>query len=444
MNSKSTISERLLRGGILATVGKILFTLATLAWNMLLTRVLNETEVGAFYLIASVVIFGELVVLGGLNQAVMRLIAANDISQHGIRSAIKGSAILVVFFALTGGLLYLWAIGPQLGQHIFHSQLIGELAGFTSAWFALRAIQTYIAFILRGFHRVGIAAFVDGATTAIFITLALGYLWVNPEQPGIHDVLTIVIGALACNVILALLLVQKNYRKTVKEKGISLMEPIRIGVPLSILAISSVGMNEVHIWVAGAFASHADVAIYGAASRLAKFVQMPLLIINGVIPSTIAQLYASNDKVRIEKVLQTVAAITALPSIIIAIIVFMASGEILSFVFGSSYSAGWDVLLILVLGQTLSVLVGSPGVLMAMSDRQTTLMIIGTSSGLVGIVVSLALVGEQGILGVAIGAATGKVLQNIVMWVYCLKVLGIKTHATPLALANIRNVLKKK
>jgi len=431
-----------MRGGIWATLGKIIFTLSTLAWNALLTRVLNETEVGAFYLIASIVVFGELVVLGGMNQAVMRLIATNGTANHGIRPAIRGTATLVALFTLTAAFLYLWFIGPQLGQEVFHSRLIGELTGFTAAWFALRAIQTYLAFILRGFHRVGIAAFVDGATTAIFITLALGYLWLQPDQPHIQEVLIIVIGALASTVVFTLYLIQKNYRKTTAESGLLFNEPIKIGTPLAILAISGVGINEVYIWIVGAFSSQADVAIYGAALRLAKFILLPLFIINGIIPSTIAQLSAMNEKAKIEKVLQTVASIAALPSILIAVITFLASEEILALVFGSAYSAGGNILAALVLGQTICVAVGTPGVLMAMTNHQTKSMFIGITAGLVGIGISLLLIETHGILGIAIGAAMGKTLHHITMWAYCLKVLGIKTHASPFVLLNIKQLLK--
>ncbi len=443
MTLKALITRRLKYGGLWASGGKILFTLGTLAWNILLTRILNEAEVGAFYLIASVVVFGELIILGGMNQAVMRLISTSSVSHENVRPVIKGTAFLVGLFALTGGLLYFWAIGPYIGQQVFHSRLVSELVGLTTAWFILRAIQTYLAFILRGFHRVGIAAFVDGASTAIFITLALGYLWFNPDHTGIRDVLFIVIGALVSTAVLALLLVKNSYRRSEQTIGLSLMEPIRIGLPLSILALSGIGINEAHLWIAGAFVSHVDVAIYGAASRLAKFIQMPLLIINGVIPSTIAQLSSVNDKPRIEKVLQAAALTAALPSLIIALIVFIASKEILGFVFGSTYATGSSVLMILIFGQTISVMVGSPGVFMAMTDRQTVLMFMGICAGLVGIGCSLLLVDRHGILGIALGTAMGKALYNISMWAYCLKALGIKTHASPLALANIREALKQ-
>jgi O-antigen/teichoic acid export membrane protein len=280
-------------------------------------------------------------------------------------------------------------------------------------------------------------------STAIFITVALGYLWIQPNLADIREVLISVIGALTLTVILAILLVQKNYRQTAQETGISLREPIRIGIPLFIIAISGVGINEAYIWIAGANANHVDVAIYGAALRIAKLVEMPLLIINGIIPSTIAQLSAMNDKALLERVLQMSAAIAALPSMVIAVIVFLAPGKVLELVFGMPYSAGWSVLVILTIGQTISVAAGSPGVLMAMVDRQTNLMFIGTCTGIVGIGISLLMAEAHGVVGIAIGAASGRSLHNFVTWLFCLKFLGIKTHAAPNALTNIGYNLKK-
>ena len=443
MEPPTKLSRRLLHGGIWATVGKVLFVLGTFTWNALLTRLLSEAEVGAFYLIASVVIFVELVVLGGLNQAIMRLIASHGNSTAGIRPFVRGTTLILIVFALTIGLLYIWIIGPLLGQYIFRSRLISELSAYTAAWFALRATQTYLASILRGFHRVGIAAFVDGAIAALFINLILGYIWIDSEQLDIREVLTIIIGALACSVVVALVIIRKSYRHTAPESGIFIYEPLRLGIPLSIIAIAGFSVTEAHIWIAGIFVSHAEVAIYGAAMRLMKVVQMPLLIINSVIPSTIAQLFAKKDNVKIQKVLQSAAAIATLPSLIFALIVLFASSEILGLVFGGNYSAGGTILLILVFGQTICVAVGSPGVLMAMSGRQTASMIIATTSGLIGIGTSLLLVEAQGILGVAIGTTAGKVLYNVVLWVYCLKKLRIKTHASPFSLAIVIHALKR-
>jgi O-antigen/teichoic acid export membrane protein len=186
-----------------------------------------------------------------------------------------------------------------------------------------------------------------------------------------------------------------------------------------------------------------DVAIFGAASRFGKFVSIPLIIVNGIMPSTISQLHALSDKNSIEKVLQTFALIAALVTTVSAIIILLYPEEILGLLFGDSYIAGRSILMVLVVGNTIGVFVGSPGVLLAMTDHQKMSMVIGVISGLLGIAISLLMVKEYGTLGVAIGISTGRVINNISIWLYCLFVLKVKSHASFKMIKYINKYLKK-
>jgi O-antigen/teichoic acid export membrane protein len=441
-NNNSKIYKRLKRGGIWATLGKIIFVISTLLWNALLTRIITKEEVGGFYLIASIVIIGELVVLGGMNQVVMRLISFNTSNKELIRPILKGTIALILMAAFVSALVYINIIGPYLGYKIFNSSIVGGLVELTAAWFVLRAIQTYLAFVLRGFHRISIAAFLDGATTSLLITLVFVFIWTKGYSIDITAIMLAVVGALVSTVVLTLLLLRKNYQAMPVVSGIQIKEPVRIGVPLSILSLTAIGFNEAHIWIIGAFADQVEVAIYGAASRLGKFVTIPLIIVNGIIPSSVSQLHALNDKKSIQKILQTFALITALITGFTAIVLFLYPKEMLALLFGESYAAGWGVLVALIVGHMIGVLVGSPGVLMAMTDHQNISMIIGIFSGLIGIAISMLLINTYGALGVAIGASVGIVIHNISMWLYCMFVIKVKTHASIAAFKNLRQVFK--
>ncbi len=424
------LSQRLRRGGIWALTGKAAFVVATLAWNALLTRLLTEQEVGAFYLITSIVLVGELLVLGGLNQAAMRLIAARKATEDTLAPLIRGSILLLGGFGLAFGVGYALWIGPWLGERVFHSPLIGELADLTALWFGLRAAQTFAAFLLRGFHRVGLAAFFDGTTTALLMALVLLSLYLRSTPVEVREVLLLLSGALVCSILLALAILRRQGDSTARTPGVRILEPLRIGLPLAALALTSVGANEAHIWIAGIFLAHADIAIYGAASRLGKFIQMPQLVLTGVIPSSIAELYALQRKRQIQEVLQVAATLSFIPTLFGAIVLCLAARGILGFVFGESYADGWFVLISLVGGHLFSSAMGFPGVLLAMTDHQNLLFKTGVISSVTGISVSLALVKAMGIDGVALGAASGKICQNFLMWHYCRTRVGIDTRAS--------------
>jgi O-antigen/teichoic acid export membrane protein len=214
MKHKNTIAQRLIKGGFWATIGKITFTLGTIAWNALLTRLLSESEVGGFYIIASIVIVGETIVLGGLNKVVMRMISAEGSESQSTRKVIRGTSVLLILSALVSCFLYVLYVAPALGTHIFKSEIIDELAWFTAIWFILKATQTFLASILRGFHRISIAAFIDGAFTSIFISLALVVLWLLPKSADIREILFVVIGGLTTTVTFTLFLIRKSYVTT--------------------------------------------------------------------------------------------------------------------------------------------------------------------------------------------------------------------------------------
>ncbi len=436
-----SLRRRLARGGALALAGKLAFILGTLAWNALLTRLLPPPEVGTFYLIASIALFGELIVLGGLNQAGMRLVASRNATGQSPRPAILGGALLLTLFAVAGGTLYATIIGPYIGHRGFQSPAIVTLSTLTAVWFALRAIQGYLAFLLRGFHRLGLAALLDGASTSLLFTGFLLWVGLSPAQAEIRELLLGMIGAVACTVVAALLVLRPSWSRSPHQPGLMLREPLRIGLPLAMLALASIGIGEVHVWIAGILLTPTELALYGAATRLAKLLQMPLQITNGVIGSSIAELSARGERKRMQAVLQTAAAASTLPTLLGAIVFGVFAQTVLGLVFGDDYTAGWPVLGLLAIGYLVSALLGSAGVLMTMSDRQNHLVLMALVSGALGVAISLWLAPQIGIAGIALGVTSGRIAQNLWMWHYCRRVIGIDTHAS---LGALRHALRSR
>ena len=78
MSNTRSISQRLISGGLWATMGKVVFALCTLALNALITRLLSPEEVGAYYLMLSIVSIGALIAQFGVHQAIIRVIAGGE------------------------------------------------------------------------------------------------------------------------------------------------------------------------------------------------------------------------------------------------------------------------------------------------------------------------------------------------------------------------------
>jgi O-antigen/teichoic acid export membrane protein len=86
------------------------------------------------------------------------------------------------------------------------------------------------------------------------------------------------------------------------------------------------------------------------------------------------------------------------------------------------------VLLLLSIGQIVSVWVGSCAITLAMTGHQSLLMVITLTCGVATVVAGLALVEGYGSEGVAVAAAGGLALQNLLLWLAARYATGIWTH----------------
>ncbi|MES9962301.1 MAG: oligosaccharide flippase family protein [Candidatus Sedimenticola sp. 20ELBAFRAG] len=430
MGENQFITKRLISGGLWTTLNQVVFAVLTLLVNALVTRLLTQEEVGAYFLITSITVFGHLVILLGTNKSVIKLVASGTVAEEGkgVRPAIKGTAVLVAVMGILVVSVYQAGIGEWLGNHVFNSRIIGELSLLTGLLMFLRASQLYLSSTLLGFHKMGLASLINQTLTVFLVVGVLGYISLTGVDSEIDDVLLVVLAGHLLTVFTAIYLLSSPYRASRKDTGVEIQGALDVGLPLSILAISITGIQEAHVWILGAFTNETQVAIYGIAFRLSKFVLFPLIVVNSVISSTVAQLWAQGEEKRLERILRAGTTMQVIPSVVIVLVLVIGGEEILGWLFGTPYAAGTTALLVIIAGQLVSSIVGSPGVLIAMSGNQRVSMVFGITSGVMGIIISMLGVGSYGSVGVAAGVASGVVINNLLSWAYCWKVIGIRTH----------------
>lgn len=417
-------------GGLWATTGKLVTAVSALALNALLTRLMPPDQVGAYFLIASIVAVGILFAQFGTQQAIVKLLGARGAEPDGgaSRRAVRTGFVVVVAGICVVALLYVVFIGDWLGRAVFDSAHVAGLALLTAAWIALRSLQTFVAQVFRGFHRIGYASFFEGATTGVVLALALAFIWLIRGALSLEGVLLVTLAALLVTMVSGFYHLHRICAPMRPAPGLDIAGLLGVGLPLFVASIALQGAEEMHVWILGAGASEEEVAIYGAAFRLAKFVVVPLLVVNSVIPPMVAQLFAQGDTNGLERVLRLTATVASIPSIVIVAVLGLWGGPVLGVLFGEYYAQGATVLLVLLLAQTVNALTGSPGVLLSMSGHQAVVMRFALLSGVLGVATSAVLVRPLGGLGAAFGVAVGMVLHNVIMWMYCRRSLGIRTH----------------
>lgn len=426
------LGKRLLSGGAWVAGARTVTAVCGMLVSILLARMLEPQMLGVYFIVASIGVTGAMLAQFGTHQSVVRLTAGH--LAKGESSELRRSLRAVATVALIGSVVvaggYVVGAGELLAAHVFESPALLATIWLAAGWIVLRQAQVLISQAFRGFHDLRQAAILSGSLTQLLLVSMLAVLWRAEYPIELSGALTTTLVAYGITVVYGGWWLQRRYwRHLEAAKGLALRPVAKLSAPLFVSSASFMVLGEMHLWVLGAQGEPEQVALYGAAYRLMQLVLIPLSLVNNVIPPTVAQLYTQGRHERLEQVMRASASLAALPALMVLVLLILFAEPVLVALYGEYFGAAAILLAILAVGQGINVLTGSPGVLMAMSDQQQILMRVSLGGGVIGLLLSLTLVGPFGAAGVACGYASGLVLQNVAMALYCRARLGVNTFA---------------
>jgi O-antigen/teichoic acid export membrane protein len=218
-------------------------------------------------------------------------------------------------------------------------------------------------------------------------------------------------------------------------------EVLHVSWPLLVTNLTLFGLIQADVWILGVFRGQEEVAIYGAASRLASLIFLITSVLYAVLPPIVAVKYARNEKESLESLLQgsaTVATLFASP-ILLTFAVF--SGSVLGLVYGSYYESGRWVLAVLSVGLFVNVATGIRGYVLMMAGDERAQLLIAVAGGVANVVLCSLGAIYLGMLGVALGAMVSMIGQCTTELLVVYHRLGIRTHAYLRPVKNIRRLI---
>jgi O-antigen/teichoic acid export membrane protein len=438
-SSVELIRRRLLSGGTWALSGRVALVFTGLATNALLARLLTPAELGAYFLAFSMV--GILASLGalGLKHAVVRFVAESvGLRQYErARRSIKIALVYGSLGAVAVSLTYLF-FGGRLASSLFNSPALAAVAGVTSGWILISALQALLVETFRGFHDIRITITLggvadgNGVLTGGVLSLSLLVLFLFRGEAGLAVVMLLGIVSGGVSTLLAALLLRRrvvSLPQSSSDEKLWVGEMMNVAVPLMVTNLSIFALGQASIWVVGALLGPQEVALYGAAFRLMRYVAVPLQIANMVAPPLIAELYAQGRIEQLQRTVRAVATTAAIPAILPLAAFILFGGPIMGLIFGGYYREASVPLALLSLGQIVSVWAGSCEQALMMTGHQTTMMAIVVITGLFMVLGGIWAAQHYGIAGVAGVVAGGLVLRNIVTLLIVRRKVGVWTHA---------------
>lgn len=434
-SSQQTIRARLKSGGVWALLGKLVATALAFLGSALLTRMLPAADVGAYFFILNLVVVLVAVAQFGLPHATVRLMAETGLvhappALGGLLCTILGLALLAC--ALT-------AAGFFVVVHF----LAGRVAGFDAvlghwgtvvAWVTAAVISSVLAEGFRGLHDIRAAAVFGAILPALLSYLLLLGVWFAGWRVGLDDTLDIALGAVSLGLAVTLGVAAARFGLLARRREIgpvALAHVVGTALPIWGVNVLSFSLSQLDVVILGMFRDGAEVAVYGAVTRLVALVTLPLVVVNLTISPLIAELHVQGRAQELQSLLRRSATLAGVPSVLVLAAFVLGGGRLLGLVYGSAYVGGASLLVVLSLGQIVNAWTGSCGTSMLMTGHQKPMLAIMTACGGATLLACLLLAPGFGALGIAVAIATGIALQNLAMMLVLKARVGIWTCIDP-------------
>lgn len=454
MQPTGGMRRRMIGGGLWVILNRVLVALTQVLSLAILTRLLSPGDMGVYFIISNFVVVASILVQMGLPTVVVKRSAESLESgdPDKVRAGIQACLLLGLAASGLFTILFMGGVGKWLAEEVFSSPLFAAVLLPVCLWVVIQAVQRVVGEAFRGLHDMRLSAIFGGMFSGIASSLFLIAIALTKGSCTLEQAILAFVWAVSLSFITALVLL---HRKTslFSRFGASNIKPIlQLAIPMLFTSLANIILTRADIWILGMYVDDADVALYGAAARIALLLGTPLLIATAILSGTIAQLNFREDKKRLQELVQLVPTVLAVPAfVMIALCVFLGD-ELLLLIYGSDYyRAAWPILNILAFGQLACLCAGVSIQVLIMTSSQVPVLLVTLFWTVFAIGASVMTVDSHGIIGVATAFAIGTGMQSVSCLIICKARLGINTSislhsllAAKTSLATLREQRKRR
>lgn len=431
IGSADSLRGQLVRGGTGSAFVQVASRLVALALGIVLARGLGAQGYGIYaYAMALMTLLMVLAELG-MPYLLVREVAASEARQDWsyLRGVISRSLqfVLVAAVALAAvAALFLWqlsgAMSASQSRTLFLVLLLLPVAASTNA--ALAA--------LRGLRHVVKSQVMQMLIRPSLVLFSVGGIFIlAPDMRLPQHVMAVQVGAAVATLCVALFLLFRYLPAPVRTTpAVYQTYPwLRSALPFTLLAGAGLINSQTDIIMLGMFRPPEDVGIYRVAVQGAGMVIFGLQAVNAVIAPQFARMYAQGDMARLQRLATVSARLSLVVALPITLVFVVAGGSIAAWIFGPEFLRAHTPLALLAIGQLMNAAMGSVGFLLTMSGHERVAARFMLMTGLLNIMMNLALIPPFGMAGAAVATAISLALWNVLLYRAVTVRTGIRSTA---------------
>lgn len=419
-NTSDSNFKELLKGSGWAFIMIVIGTAIQFIFDLLLARTFGADGSGAYYLIYSVLILVSTIVMFGFDKIIFRfvpkLLKNSDKEQAG--AMISRALLIVLTFSLIAALtIFLGA--STIAESIFNKPELTahlKISAFTIPGLSMTLI---VISALKSLKLIRIGVFIERVSIylmMIFIVL-ISALFMDLKYVFNGLLITTYIAFIHGYII-----IQKKLPHKSKTVTMSFKELIVRSYPLFLVLISIQLMDQIGTVILGIYSTKEIVGVYNVAIKVSKLLTIVLTAINAINASLISETY--EDTKSLQNVMGKSAALSFLLGLPILLIFILFPRQILG-LFGTDFTGGFTVLMIIGLAQFFSISVGSVNLALGVSGHEKVLAKYTIVISIFSVLLNIILISKFELLGAGIAFALMIFLRNLVYLFLVKKHLGV-------------------
>jgi O-antigen/teichoic acid export membrane protein len=439
VSDRKAFRERILGGVGWATLSKVVQILLGFSIMALATRLLAPAEVGIFHLAINTVVVLSIVANLGVEQTILQRLPglvspADEARRNGY---LRRATVIVVVAASAASLGYIIVGHGSVFSGLVDHPAVAVLSVPIALWVFAGALQRFVGEGFRSLHLIrdsvlfgGVVQF-GGILSYLVVTSVLLGLFLWNGSASVTTVLWICSAGIAIVSLSGLgrLIGGRGLRRA--PTGVALAPILVTSAPFLMNNLAQYLSKRSDIWMAGILTGDDATGLYATVAVLPALINMPLTNANVVLAPAIGELFAQGKVEQLKRLVGLGPGLALIPAVLLALAFAAFGRQILGLAFGEYYAAGAMVLVILTVGQIVSVAVGSSGYVLMMAGRHVDLMWCSVFGAAVTIVACLVGGRTAGLEGLAVGAAIGASVQQLSKLFVARIRLGFWTHARP-------------
>ena len=417
------------KGGALILIGSLASILANFAFQFLIARLLGPAEVGNINLGISIITLVSLVIVFGLDRAVVRYVAfylglSDRLHEVGVIASVL--CILAITTLIVTPLFFISA--DFLANLVFNKPdllIILQIMGLGLPFIALTRVLLGIAQAYKQMTPIlAIDQIAVPVSRVVGLSLLVFLLGSTSSAAALSYTLAAILGCIP-----AVVIANRIYR----QRRQPIVPKLEIGELLQYawLAMLSIILNrtntQTETLILGAFSTSEQVGIYTVGLKITIFISIILDAVSLVFTPFIAELYAKKEMARLEHQFKTVTRWAFTLALPVAIILFIESPDLMTLM-GPGFETGLAVLRILVIAQIAYVILGPGGLMLVMTDYNRLNLFNAILNLILSLSLDIALIPRYGAIGAAVAGAITIVFVNVLRLIQTYRVLRIHPY----------------